>query len=65
MQANKDHDVYSDFFSSTRKYKAEDYHAECVQYVALSCCLSVKDTYQAFFGVLIDLIIGFLGLSIK
>ena len=34
--------VYSDFFSSKRKRKPEGYHALCVQYVALSCCLSAK-----------------------
>ena len=34
--------VYSDFFSSKRKRKPEGYHALCVQYVALSCCLSAR-----------------------
>ncbi len=39
MQSNKDHAVYSDFFSSKRKCKAEGYHAVCVQYVIyIACC---------------------------
>ncbi len=42
MQSNKDHAVYSDLFSSKRKYEPKGYHAVCVQYVALSCCLSAK-----------------------
>jgi hypothetical protein len=42
MQSIKDHAVYSDFFGSKRKFKAEGYHAICVQYVAVSCCLSAK-----------------------
>jgi hypothetical protein len=42
MQSNKDHAVYSDLFSSKHKCKPEGYHAVCVQYVALSCCLSAK-----------------------
>ncbi len=40
MQSNKDHVIYSDFFSSRRKFKPEGYHDVCGQYVALSCCLS-------------------------
>jgi hypothetical protein len=42
MKSNKDHVVYSDIFSSKRKCKPEGYHAVCIQYVALSCCLSAK-----------------------
>jgi hypothetical protein len=42
MQSNKDHAAYSDFFSSQRKCKPEGYHPVCVQYVALSCCLSAE-----------------------
>jgi hypothetical protein len=42
VKSNKDHAVYSNFFSSKRKCKPEGYHAVCVQYVALFCCLSAK-----------------------
>jgi hypothetical protein len=42
MQSKKDDAVYSDFFRSRPKRKIEGYHAVCVQYVALSCCLSAK-----------------------
>jgi hypothetical protein len=41
-EIHKDHALYSDFFSSKRKCKPEGYHAVCVQYVAVSCCLSAK-----------------------
>ena len=36
--------IQSNFFSSKPKCKPEGYHAVCVQYVALSCCLSAKKT---------------------
>jgi hypothetical protein len=42
MQSNKNHAVYSGFFSWRPKCKPEGYHAVCVQHVALSCCLSAK-----------------------
>ena len=42
MQSKKDHAVYSDFFSSKQKCKAEGYRAICAQYVAVSSCLSAK-----------------------
>jgi hypothetical protein len=41
-EINKDHAVYSDFFSSKRKCKPGGYYAVCVQYVAVYCCLSAK-----------------------
>jgi hypothetical protein len=50
IQSNYDNNtVYSDFFNSNRKCKAEDCHDVCVQYVAVSCCLSATtdDNEQA------------------
>jgi hypothetical protein len=42
IPSNKDHAVYSDWFSPQRKCTPEDYHAVCLQYVALSSCPSAK-----------------------
>ncbi len=42
MPSNKDHAVYSDWCNLQRKCTPEDYHAVCLQYVALSSCPSGK-----------------------
>jgi hypothetical protein len=42
MQSNKNPTIYSGFFRSRPKRKAEGYHDVFVQVVALSCGLSAK-----------------------
>jgi hypothetical protein len=46
-ESNKDHAVYSDFFTSKRKRKSEVYRAVCVQYVAVSCRMSAEQSQRA------------------